>query len=89
MKIQSRVRRLLQRQDLRDSDKKLLLAFWHTQGFELTEHQRKVFMERCATPESITRARRALREEYPASDSVENERFKKYMSYKHDRAYNR
>ena len=86
MRILKRVEQLLQKQEYRDSDKKLLLAFWHTQGLHLTDEQRKVFMGKCSTAESITRARRALREDYPASDKIEEERFTKFKDYKNNKA---
>lgn len=70
----------------RDSDKLLLLKFWHTQGLELTEAQRQIFLERCTTAESITRARRLLKDKYPASEAVDKERFNKYVEYKNNHA---
>jgi hypothetical protein len=86
MTINTRVRQLLVRQDLRDSDKKLLLAFWHTEGLHLTDEQRQMFMEKCTPAESITRARRELRSEFPASKQVEEERYRKFTEYKNDHA---
>lgn len=86
MILLNRVEQLLQEQRYRDSDKLLLLAVWHTQGLELTEHQRQIFMSKCATAESITRARRHLRHKYPASDKITEERFNKYTQYKNDHA---
>lgn len=87
MRVHDRVESLLAgRQDFRDSDKKLLLAFWHTQGLELTEAQRQIFLERCTTAESITRARRLLKDKYPASEAVDKERFNKYVEYKNNHA---
>jgi len=86
MKILDRVDALLNDKRFRDSDKRLLLAFWHTQGLELTPQQRDIFMNKCSTPESITRARRALREKHPASEVVEEERFEKYQQYKNESA---
>ena len=71
-------------QKYRDSDKKLLLEFWRRQGFELSETQRRIFMDKCTTAESITRARRKLKEKYPASIEVDNERHKKYVEYKYN-----
>lgn len=82
MKILNRVEQLLQEQKYRDSDKHLLLAFWHTQGLHLTDEQRRIFMDRCSTAESITRARRALKDKYPASEEVDRERFNKFRAYK-------
>jgi hypothetical protein len=86
MRILNRVEQLLERQEYRDSDKKLLLAFWHTQGLELTPQQRDIFMNKCSTAESITRARRALREKHPASEVVEEERYNKFVDYKNNKA---
>lgn len=87
MRVHDRVEQLLAgRKEYRDSDKKLLLAFWHTQGLHLTDLQRQIFMEKCTTAESITRARRALRAKYPESKAIEEERFNKYQQYKNDHA---
>lgn len=63
---------------LRSSDKELLLAYWHDEGFKLSDEQRRAFML-CTTAESITRARRLLRDKYPGSEVVEAERFTKYI----------
>jgi len=68
-------------QEYRDSDKKLLLKVWETEGLFLTEAQRDKFFQ-CSTAESITRARRALKHKYTASDEVDNARFEKYKEYK-------
>lgn len=85
MKILSIVESLLkERQDFRDSDKKLLIAIWHLQGLHLTEEQREVFLNKCTTPETISRARRALKGEYPASKVVDDERYEKYKQYKYE-----
>ena len=46
--------------ETRDSDKKLLLAVWHFQGFLLTPEQKKIFYEKCLVAETITRKRRDL-----------------------------
>lgn len=86
MILLNRVEQLLQEQRYRDSDKLLLLAVWHTQGLELTEEQRQIFMDKCSVAESVTRARRELRDKYPASKEVEEERFNKFEQYKNDKA---
>lgn len=66
-------------QQLRDSDKRLLIAFWETEGLYLTAEQKHKFMN--VTPaESITRARRDLKADYPASEKVDQERFEKFKS---------
>ncbi len=75
------------RPDLRDSDKALLLAFWEVQGFGLSDSQRRIFMDKCTTAESITRARRALKDKYPASETVDNQRFEKYLDHKYNRPF--
>lgn len=73
---------LKERQDFRDSDKKLLAAVWHLQGLHLTDEQRHIFLNNCTTAESITRARRALKAQYPASKHVDDERFRKFGEYR-------
>lgn len=78
-----RVERLLNwSQDYRDSDKKLMMAYWELEGLQLTSGQKKVFMA-CTPAETITRARRTLRAKYPGSETVENERFKKFQEHKY------
>ena len=87
MKIIERVEAFLQAdQSYRDSDKKLLLDYWYKQGLRLSPEQRTIFLDKCTTPESITRARRLLMEKYPASKEVEDERFNKFQQYKNERA---
>ena len=71
--------------ELRNSDKKLLLAYWKRQGLELTDEQIRKFMD-CTVAESITRARRALREEYPAEENIEQDRYNKFIDYKNNHA---
>lgn len=73
-------------QAYRDSDRLLLLAYWQREGFFLTPEQKAAFMNTTAA-ESITRARRALKAQYPASEAVDNARFDKYLHYKHERPY--
>lgn len=68
-------------QRFRDSDKLLLLAVWHTEGLHLTEEQRTAFMS-CTAAETITRARRSLKQQYPASPEIEEERYHKFKEYK-------
>ena len=70
--------------DLRDSDKALMLHHWDNEGLHLSAVQQKIFLANCTTPETISRARRALREEYPGSDKVEQERYNKFVTYKND-----
>ena len=82
MTILNKVEQLLiSGQRFRDSDKLLLLAVWHTEGLHLTEEQRTAFMS-CTTAETITRARRALKQHYPASPEIEEERYHKFKEYK-------
>lgn len=69
-------------EDFRNSDKKLLLEYWERQGLQLDARQRQVFLNKCATAESITRARRSLREQYPATDEVESKRRDQETEYK-------
>lgn len=72
-------------QTLRDSDRALLMAFWELDGLYLTDEQKRAFM-RSTTAESITRARRALKAQYPASARVDNDRFEKYKQYRYETA---
>lgn len=82
MQALQKVKRLLEwNQEYRDSDKKLLLAYWEGEGFVLSETQKSKFMN-CTTAETITRARRALKAQYPASEAVDNARFKKYQQHR-------
>lgn len=69
-------------QQLRDSDKRLLLAVWDAQGLELSRTQRQIFMDKCTPPESVTRARRKLKPKYPASPEVDQVRFNKFRQYR-------
>lgn len=83
VKVLSRVDRLLDMsQTYRDSDKRLQLAIWRSEGLWLTPEQQKHFVEKCSTAESITRARRKLKDKYPASKQIDDERFKKYNIYR-------
>jgi len=68
-------------QTLRDSDKVLILAVLELEGLQLTDEQKRVFMK-TSTFESITRARRALKGQYPASKSVDDERYRKFGEYR-------
>ena len=73
--------------EMRDSDKKLLLFVWRRQGLELTPAQEQIFLDKCMTAESITRARRIVQEENQelrASDKVQEERDNKARDYKYN-----
>lgn len=84
MRILNKVEGLLQNKpELRDSDRKLLLAVWASEGLHLDPVQRTVFMG-CSTAETVTRARRALKAKYPASPNVDERRYAKYVQYKRD-----
>lgn len=74
---------LMHSQVLRDSDKKLLLAFWESEGLHLNGMQRAIFMG-CTPAESITRARRALKVKYPASKVVDDQRFELYKEMRNN-----
>lgn len=72
--------------ELRDSDKELLLAYWQNEGLELSDIQKRKFMM-CTTAESITRARRALRDKYKGSETVEAARYTKYIEMRDEFGY--
>lgn len=71
---------------LRDDDMSLMITIWEREGLVLSSSQKAILL-RCTKPETITRARRDLKEQYPASKTVDALRFNKYMAYKHSRAY--
>lgn len=87
MNINRLVERSLQKGQLyRDSDKELLLDVWEAQGLYFSQTQKQAFMN-CSTAETITRARRALKDKYPASETVDNQRFEKYLDHKYNRPF--
>jgi hypothetical protein len=87
MKILNKVEQLLKDwPEIRDSDKKLLLGVWKTQGLVLSEEQKRIFYRSCSSAESITRARRALKSKYPASKEVNEERYNKFITYRDAKA---
>lgn len=72
---------------LRDSDRKLLLHIWEDEGFVLSDSQRRMFLDKCTPAESITRARRALKEQFPATDVVDARRYELYQQYRFNTDY--
>lgn len=62
----------------RDDDKILMLYVWWVQGLKLDKEQQKLFLTKCVTPETITRARRKFNEAgwYRSSEEVQNKRKK-------------
>lgn len=87
-KTKQRTERLLSRkEELRNSDKKLLLDFWEDEGFVLSDSQRRMFLDRCTPAESITRARRALKTQFPATDVVDARRYELYQQYRFNTDY--
>lgn len=77
--VKPKVEKFLKYQShLRSSDKKLLLAYWASEGLVLDSNQVSVFML-CTPAESITRTRRALQAKYPANEAVEQQRFVRYI----------
>lgn len=79
--VNTTVSKLLEHnQDLRDDDKKLILAVYRDLGLELTDHQERVMLTLPAQ-ESITRLRRKLQSDglYPASKGVRKFREQKAM----------
>lgn len=76
------VRKLLARvQSYRDDDKKLILAVGRHYGLHLTKEQRRAFMAMPAF-ESITRARRHLRKDFPDSPAVQEKRYGHFVGMK-------
>lgn len=56
---------LMKYPELRNSDKKLLWRVWEWQGIAKNVISKESFLFRAETPESITRARRKVQEEFP------------------------
>ena len=84
--IRNKVENILASQpETRNSDKKLLLAVWEQQGLVLSHTQRQTFLDKCATAESVTRARRLLKVKYPAKAVVTEQRFKLFEQYRDSR----
>lgn len=85
MKLHDRVEQsLMYNHNLRNSDKMLLIHEWEKDGLFLTGEQQMIFLTKCKTAESITRARRLLKSKYPASKEVTEARYKKFENYKHN-----
>lgn len=81
-KVYLRTKWLLKnRAETRDSNPLLLMTYWEYEGLKLTDEQKRIFME--LTPaESITRARRELRDDYPSSKSVELARRRQQQEFR-------
>lgn len=85
MRINKRVEQSLEyNPELRDSDLKLILHEWKKDGLELTEQQERIILSKCTTPETITRARRALRSKYPGSEQIEQKRFELFQEKRNE-----
>lgn len=79
--MHDKVKLLLQNnQKLRDNDLALIGAIWQSEGLNLTDEQKRTFMT-LSSPETITRIRRRLREEYPGSEKTEEARYRKFKEY--------
>jgi hypothetical protein len=67
-----------------ENDKFLLLAVWRQQGLSLTQEQKEVWFNDCATPESITRVRRKAIEDRLVSQTpaAKDRRQKEAIAYK-------
>lgn len=83
MRLLARVEQSLKyNPELRNSDKKLLIHEWRKDGLELTPYQERIFLEKCKTAESITRARRLLKSQYPANNEVTETRYRLFEQYR-------
>lgn len=82
MRVNDKVEHLLKTQpELRNSDKDLLIAFWADQGLFFSETQKRA-MRNCTPAESITRARRNLRGQYPGTKKIEDGRYDKFKDFR-------
>ena len=89
MKISERVENILKASvAARNSDKELLIIYMQKSGMELTPKQIELFKEMPAM-ETIRRVRQNLQEQgkYPASQKVEEARYKKYQQVKQNISY--
>lgn len=85
MLLNQRVKQLLEAKPaLRNSDIKLILAVWISEGLQLTKEQIDYIINDCSPPESIRRNRQKLQEkgEVQADESVKQERKKKQEVYR-------
>ena len=79
--VQEKVEQALKTNEkARNSDRVLMGIIWQQEGFNMTDEQKKLFME-LTNPESIRRERQKFQEKglYPASKEVDDARFKKYQ----------
>lgn len=58
------------------------MTYWQKQGLNLTPEQERAFMDKCTTPETITRARRHLKSQYPGNEQVEEARYNLFQQYR-------
>ncbi len=83
MRVKAKVDRILSTNEhTRNSDKLLILETWNLEGLGLSDTQRRIFLDKCTTPESITRARRSLKDKYPANEKVTEYRYKRFEQYR-------
>lgn len=68
----------------RDNDRRLILKVWEHEGLVLNKEQRGKFLYEVTFPDSITRARRQLREQYPESQLVMRKRYNLFTSIRHE-----
>lgn len=68
----------------RDNDRRLILKVWEREGLVLDAFQRRKFLNEVTFPDSITRARRELRAEFPDSPAVQEKRFHLFVANKND-----
>lgn len=86
MNITQRVENILKvSQPARDSDKELILIYMQKSGMDLSPQQMQTFKKMPST-ETIRRVRQQLQMQgkYPASEEVEEARYKKYTEVKQD-----
>ena len=88
MTIKDKIKLVLeQKPEMRSSDSKLLLYYWRRQGLELTPEQERIFIDKCTSSESITRARRIVQEENPdlqATEEIQETRQQKAVDYRYN-----
>lgn len=66
----------------RDNDRRLILKVWEREGLIFDSFQRRKFLNEVTSPDTITRRRRELRDEFPESPEVEQKRYNLFVQEK-------
>jgi len=74
--------------DMVNSDKDLLIYYLGREGLVLSDEQKRIFKDKCTSPEFITRVARKVRAKYPdkykVDEKVQEQREEKFREQRHD-----